>query len=120
MYWECWDESSIPGLAQWVEDMALLQLWLGSQLQLRSDPWPGNSVCRRAAKKKNNNNKKGINLNISVITLNVNSLNTPIKRQKLGFLLWHNRISVSAVPGWRFYPGASTVDDGSDVAAAAA
>ena len=27
------------------------QLWLRSQLQLGSEPWPGNSICRWAAKK---------------------------------------------------------------------
>ena len=39
---------SIPGLAQWVENLAFLRwhLWLGS------DPWPGNSMCRRTVKKK--------------------------------------------------------------------
>ena len=46
-----WDADLIPGLAQWVEDPALLQLWCGLQLQLRTDPWPGNSICHRAAKK---------------------------------------------------------------------
>ena len=30
--------SLIPSLAQWVKDLALLQLRLRSQLQLRSDP----------------------------------------------------------------------------------
>ena len=27
---------------QWVNDLALLQLWYRSQLWLRFDPWPGN------------------------------------------------------------------------------
>ena len=39
-------------LAQWVKDPVLPQLHLRSQLQLGSDPWPGNSICHRAAKKK--------------------------------------------------------------------
>ena len=38
--WEHWDAGSIPCLAQWVRDAALLQLWLKSRLQLGSDPWP--------------------------------------------------------------------------------
>ena len=46
---ECWDASSIPSLAQWVKNPALLQH--SSQLRLKSDPWPGNSICHRAAKK---------------------------------------------------------------------
>ena len=41
-----------PSPAQWVKDLALPQLWLGSQLRLGSDPCPGNSVCRGAAKTK--------------------------------------------------------------------
>ena len=36
----------IPGLAEWVKDLALLQLRLGS------DPWSENSLCHGAAKKK--------------------------------------------------------------------
>ena len=40
-----------PWLAQWVRHLALLELWLGSQLQLGSDPWPGNSICHGVAKK---------------------------------------------------------------------
>ena len=33
------------------KDPGLLQLWHRLQLQLGSDPWPGNSLCCRAAKK---------------------------------------------------------------------
>ena len=49
--WECWKKDLIPGLAQWVKDMALLQLWLRLQLQLGSDSWPRNSICHGVVKK---------------------------------------------------------------------
>ena len=39
------DAGSIPSTGQWVKDLALLQLWHKSQLQLRFDPWPKNSIC---------------------------------------------------------------------------
>ena len=42
-----------PGLAQWVKDPVFLQLLLRLRLWLGSDPWPKNSICRRAAKKQN-------------------------------------------------------------------
>ena len=50
--WECWNTGLIPGPAQWVKDLALLQLQLTLQLQFGPDPWPGNSICHRVAKKK--------------------------------------------------------------------
>ena len=37
----CGGAGLIPGLVQWVVDPALLQLWCGSQLQLRFNSWPG-------------------------------------------------------------------------------
>ena len=37
--------------AQWVKDLVLLRLQCRLQLQLGSDPQPGNSICLRAAKK---------------------------------------------------------------------
>ena len=51
------DKGSVPGPAQWVKDLASLQLQLQlrSHLWLGSDPWPGNSIYHGAAK---NHNKK--------------------------------------------------------------
>ena len=48
---EHWDTVLIPSLAQWIKDPALLQQWHRLQLQLGSDPWPGNSICYRVSKK---------------------------------------------------------------------
>ena len=47
--WEPWVVGSVPGLAQWVKNLAL-QLQLRSQLWLGSDPGPGNSIHHRKAK----------------------------------------------------------------------
>ena len=47
-----------PQPAQWVKDPALPQLWLRSHLQLRSDPWPRNSICHKAAKNGRGKKKK--------------------------------------------------------------
>ena len=32
----------VPAVSQWVKDLALLQLWCRSKLQLKFSPWPGN------------------------------------------------------------------------------
>ena len=48
---EHWDRGLIPSLAQWVRDLALPHLWHKSQLRLRSDPWPRNSICCGAVKR---------------------------------------------------------------------
>lgn len=56
--WECWDPGLIPGWAQWAKDLVLPKLWHKLSLKLRSDPWPGNAMCRRAAEKKKKKGKK--------------------------------------------------------------
>ena len=38
----CWGVGLIPSPAQWVKDLALLQLWCSSQMWLGFDPWPWN------------------------------------------------------------------------------
>ena len=52
LFWDFWDAGLTPALEQWVKDLVLLQVQLGSQLQLRSQlHMPGNSICLRVAKK---------------------------------------------------------------------
>ena len=71
LFYYKWDQIGFPAVAQrgqcrpgsagtqvrslappsCVKDPALPQLWLGSQLQLRSDPWPRNCMCGEAAEK---------------------------------------------------------------------
>ena len=52
MFMELWDTGSIPGLAQWVKDTALLQLHHGSKMWLEFDPWPRNAICPWGGQKK--------------------------------------------------------------------
>ena len=49
---ECWVTDLIPGSAQWVKDLVMLQLWCGLQLGLGSEPWPRNSLCLGVAEKR--------------------------------------------------------------------
>ena len=44
-----------PAWRSGLKALALVQLWCRSQLWLRSDPCPGNSICLRAAKKEEEN-----------------------------------------------------------------
>lgn len=46
-----WVSGSFPGLAQWVKELMLPQLRHRLQLWLRSDAWPGNSMCLGVAKR---------------------------------------------------------------------
>ena len=48
----------IPGLTQWVKDLALSLLGLGSMLRLRFDSWPGNFCMPWMWHPKNNINNK--------------------------------------------------------------
>ena len=59
-YWQsrkCWDMGLVPSPAQCVEDSVLSQLQLRLQLQVGSDPLPGNSICLRVAKSGKNKMK---------------------------------------------------------------
>ena len=52
------DTGSITVQLSGLKDSALSQLERRSQLWLRSDPWPGNSICLRAAKNRKKKEKK--------------------------------------------------------------
>ena len=47
-------------LAQWIKDLVLLQPWRRMQLQLGSDPWPGNFVCHFLGSQKQTNKKNTV------------------------------------------------------------
>ena len=51
------DTGSIPGLHSGLKDPVWPELLRRSQLGLKSDPWPENSICLGAAKKKRNKQK---------------------------------------------------------------
>ena len=72
--WECWDTGSIPSLAQWVKDLAFLQLQLKSQLWLRPDFWPRNFLRHRVSKKRRKKKKPGGKKVLVRIWRNWNSL----------------------------------------------
>ena len=57
-----WDTGSILGPAQWLKDLALLQLWHKLQLWLESDPWSRNSIWCGAAKKEKKNDAYSFDL----------------------------------------------------------
>ena len=64
--WQCEHVGSIPSLAQWVKDLAVLQMYHRLQLQLRFDPWPVNTFAmgkekkreRKKEERKNEGNKE--------------------------------------------------------------
>ena len=49
----------IPSPAQWVKDLALLQLWHKSQMWLRFDPWPRNFHMLQVLLKKEKKSLQG-------------------------------------------------------------
>ena len=65
----------IPGLVQWVKDIALPQLWFCLQLQLSFNPWPENYMLQvLLKKKKEKKNHSHINICRKIIWQNL----TPI------------------------------------------
>ena len=59
--WEHQVTGFISSPAQWVKDLALLQLWLRLQLWLGSDLWPRHYICCWASKKKRKGMEMGKN-----------------------------------------------------------
>ena len=53
------DEDSIPSQAQWVKGSGIAAAAAcGETAQLRSDPWPGNSMCSQMAKREKKKKKE--------------------------------------------------------------
>ena len=83
------DAGSIPDLVQcnfgWLKDPALLQLQHRSQLRLRSDPWPRNSVCLGVAKKeeKRERERERENQPQACISQNKKWLGVPVVAQQV-------------------------------------
>ena len=59
VHWDCpcicSTRTQFPCPESGLKDLAFPQLWYQLQLWLRSDPWPGNSMCHRATKKRKEN-----------------------------------------------------------------
>ena len=87
---EPWDLDLIPSLAQRVKDWALLQLWRRSQLQLGSDPWPGNSTCHGVAKNEEKKSLKNISKNTGHTNLFIYCYGTVIKYTVFSHFLTHS------------------------------
>ena len=78
---ECQNAVSIPGLAPWVKDLVSRQLPPRSQLQLRSDPLPGNSICLRTSKKKRKKKKNNrLNSELKLKLLDENTGGTWVRQ----------------------------------------
>ena len=55
---ECWEAGSIPGLAQWVRDLELPELWGSLELALDLIPGPGTPNAKGQPEKKKRKKKK--------------------------------------------------------------
>lgn len=64
--WENWDKGSIPGPALWIKDLILLQLQIRLRWQLRSDPWPRNSICWGVAKNEKKKKKEKLTFRLCI------------------------------------------------------
>ena len=76
--WERWDTGSRASPAQWVKDLGLTWLRLGS------DPWSGNDICCVVAKKKKKKKKDGAE--ISQVRAALRPLRVPAGMEK-----WRHR-----------------------------